>query len=233
MDDNENPAPLPHRDPIRASDADRDAVANQLREALAEGRVTPAEHSERLERVYDATTRGDLVPLTEDLPAVPDTPSREVPTAGMSAAPRPVYGRERVGGKPTGGFSVAIMGGSNRTGNWIVPRHYVCVAVMGGVELDLREARFAAGEVTIHANTLMGGIEITAPDDIEVRIHGIGVMGDYGTEGEPPSVLESGTPVVHVVGVALMAAVEVYYKKRQHQKRSRRTGDAEIEDEKD
>ncbi|TQN32599.1 uncharacterized protein DUF1707 [Haloactinospora alba] len=230
MTDNENPVPHSHQDPIRASDADRDTVANQLREALAEGRITPAEHSERLESVYGATTRGELAPLTEDLPAIPDNPSREVSTAGVSAAPRPVYGRERVGGKPTGGFSVAIMGGSNRTGNWIVPRHYFCVAVMGGVELDLREARFSAPEVTIHANTLMGGIEITAPDDIEVRIHGIGVMGGYGTEGEPPSVLESGTPVVHVVGVALMAGVDVHYKKRQHQKRSRRTGDAEIED---
>jgi hypothetical protein len=59
-----------HRDPkLRASDADRDHVAEQLREHCATGRLTMDEFGERLERCYAAQTYGDLDPLVADLPA--------------------------------------------------------------------------------------------------------------------------------------------------------------------
>ena len=45
---------------MRASDADRDEVADRLREALAEGRITPEEHAERIDAVYKAKTYADL-----------------------------------------------------------------------------------------------------------------------------------------------------------------------------
>jgi hypothetical protein len=54
---------------LRASDADRDRAASVLNEALAEGRLTPEEHSERLDSIYAAKTQADLVPVLEDLPA--------------------------------------------------------------------------------------------------------------------------------------------------------------------
>lgn len=59
-----------HRDPkLRASDADRDHVAEQLREHCATGRLTMDEFGDRLERCYAAQTYGDLDALVEDLPA--------------------------------------------------------------------------------------------------------------------------------------------------------------------
>ena len=63
---------------IRASDADRDKVAERLREALAEGRLTPVEHEERIDTLYKAKTMGELKPITEDLP-----------TSGEGLASRP------------------------------------------------------------------------------------------------------------------------------------------------
>ena len=57
----------------RASDADRDAVAAELREAFAEGRLTQDEFEARLDQVHAARTYGDLSPITADLPA-PTTP---------------------------------------------------------------------------------------------------------------------------------------------------------------
>jgi hypothetical protein len=53
----------------RASDAEREAVAERLRGAAAEGRLDADELDERLGRAYGARTIGDLVPLTADLPA--------------------------------------------------------------------------------------------------------------------------------------------------------------------
>jgi Domain of unknown function (DUF1707)/2TM domain len=53
----------------RASDAEREAVADRLRGAAAEGRLDADELEERLGRAYGARTIGDLAPLTADLPA--------------------------------------------------------------------------------------------------------------------------------------------------------------------
>ena len=56
---------------IRASDAERERVATELREHAAEGRLDVDELDERLQQAYDARTRGDLKKLTADLPAAP------------------------------------------------------------------------------------------------------------------------------------------------------------------
>lgn len=53
---------------LRASDEERDRVAVVLADALATGRLTPEEHADRLEATYRARTRGELAPLTRDLP---------------------------------------------------------------------------------------------------------------------------------------------------------------------
>jgi len=207
----------PDRSEMRASDADRDRVAARLREALAEGRLTPDEHSERLDAVYSAKTLGELAPLVRDLPE----PSSDSATDLSFASPRPVYGRERVvDSSPDGHFSLALMGAAERSGRWTAPRTYQALAVMGGIKLDLREARFVSRETTIVANALMGGIEVIVPDDIEVRVNGVGIMGAYEVKGgAPSSVVEPGAPVVRVVGAALMGAVEVIRKRRKHQKK--------------
>jgi hypothetical protein len=57
------------RDEMRAGDADRQAVADQLRVALTEGRLELHEYDERLQRTYAAKTYGDLSGLLSDLPA--------------------------------------------------------------------------------------------------------------------------------------------------------------------
>ena len=56
---------------VRASDDDREVVAERLRVAHTEGRLTVGEFGERLDATYAARTHADLVPLTRDLPAMP------------------------------------------------------------------------------------------------------------------------------------------------------------------
>ncbi|MGZ4202652.1 MAG: DUF1707 SHOCT-like domain-containing protein [Thermoleophilaceae bacterium] len=55
----------------RASDAEREAVAERLRDAAAEGRLTTDELGERVEAAYKAQTTAELEPLTADLPPTP------------------------------------------------------------------------------------------------------------------------------------------------------------------
>lgn len=61
---------------VLASDADRDAAAGQLSSALAEGRLTASEHSERVGAAYAARSLRELGALTSDLPAPARTAAR-------------------------------------------------------------------------------------------------------------------------------------------------------------
>jgi hypothetical protein len=60
---------------LRASDAERERAAAEIREHYADGRLDDGELAERLERVYAARTRGELQELRADLPALPPTRS--------------------------------------------------------------------------------------------------------------------------------------------------------------
>jgi hypothetical protein len=54
---------------MRASDRDRQQVADRLRGALDDGRLTMDEYVDRVGVAYQAATYGDLAPLCADLPA--------------------------------------------------------------------------------------------------------------------------------------------------------------------
>jgi class 3 adenylate cyclase len=61
---------------MRASDADRESVAERLREHYGDGRLSDEDLSERVDAVYRAATVGELATLTADLPAPPRPPGR-------------------------------------------------------------------------------------------------------------------------------------------------------------
>ncbi|HVT66976.1 MAG TPA: DUF1707 domain-containing protein, partial [Trebonia sp.] len=122
---------------LRASDGDRERVAEQLREAAGHGRLSMDELEERLERAYGAKTYAELAPLTRDLPAAGTGVPLPAPAASSAVG-------SRIGGTPNRGrWSIAIMSGSTRRGRWVVPARFNAFAFWGGVVLDLREANFA------------------------------------------------------------------------------------------
>jgi hypothetical protein len=53
---------------LRAADADRQQIAERLKHALDEGRLSLHEYDDRVRRVYESTTYGELQPLVADLP---------------------------------------------------------------------------------------------------------------------------------------------------------------------
>jgi Domain of unknown function (DUF1707) len=59
---------------LRASDDERNAVADVLSRHYAEGRLDEAEFKNRLDAAMSATTRGDLNALFHDLPRLPSEP---------------------------------------------------------------------------------------------------------------------------------------------------------------
>jgi hypothetical protein len=74
---------------LRASDSDREQVADRLRHAMAEGRLTGDELEQRLEALYAARTYGELGAVLADLPVNRPRRKPHVPNgrliAGVSA----------------------------------------------------------------------------------------------------------------------------------------------------
>jgi hypothetical protein len=150
-----------------------------------------------------------------DLPG--STPGSRVPERRPDAAPeRPssTPPARRAGPLITPGpereSHVAIMGGLSRTGDWVVPEHFSVFAMMGGAELDLRRATFAAREVVLTLTVFMGGAEVIVPPGVRVQMEGTGIMGGYsGPSGLVEADLGPDAPVVRIRGVAIWGGVSV------------------------
>ena len=205
---------VPDPQHLRASDADRERVAETLREAAGDGRLTMDELDERLDAVYAAKTYAELVPITRDLPDNSGAASVPAPSRPSSADVR------QYGGEPTSHTAVAILGGFSRKGDWVVPKTFNAFMLLGGGEIDLRDARFSEREVSIHVVAILGGCEITVPEDATVNVNGVGIMGafEHSAQGSSSS---SGGPVINISGVAFMGGVDVTRKPPKKSKRDK------------
>lgn len=91
---------------MRVSNAEREQVADQLREALEAGRLDLSEFDQRSRDLYDAQTYGEVNRLLEDLPsaalAVP-------PGKGEPTAPEPDEDREMENGMGTAALVTGIL----------------------------------------------------------------------------------------------------------------------------
>jgi DUF1707 SHOCT-like domain len=186
---------------LRISDSERHQVAEILREAAGEGRLDIDELDQRLEATYAARTYADLVPITLDLPGHPY--QRPVPAMPRAASPEVVPGPDRES-------HFAILSGLSRKGIWVVPRQMTILALMGGAELDLRRAKFAAPEVVITINAFMGGAQVIVGPSVRVQVEGTGIMGGYsGPSGLVDATLDENSPVVRIKGFAIWGGVSV------------------------
>ncbi|MFJ9039340.1 DUF1707 domain-containing protein [Streptomyces sp. NPDC102406] len=191
-------APAVDQADLRASDADRDRIADILREALAEGRLDAEEHAERIDGVYRAKTVGELEPLVRDLPAQPPRAA-----AAGTAPGRPVSAPAPAG---PGENLVAVFSSTTRKGRWRVGRRTHAYAVFGNIEIDLSEAIFEHPEVSIRAVSVFGNVEIQVPENISLRGSGGGVLGNF--EVHTLDAADPDAPVVLVDGVAVLGNIE-------------------------
>jgi hypothetical protein len=77
------------REELRAADADRQYVADRLRDGLNEGRLDLGEYDDRLQQTYAARTYGDLDKVLADLPTVVPPDRAGVARSGWPPASQP------------------------------------------------------------------------------------------------------------------------------------------------
>jgi Domain of unknown function (DUF1707) len=159
------------RGQLRASHQDRDRVAEILRVAAGDGRLTSEELDERLEAALTARTFDELAALTRDLP---DGPGFGVARAGE---PRDMVRLH------------CHSGSTKRDGRWVVPQRIEVRVTSGSVKLDFTEAVIAWPSLKIDADVHSGslllvtkpGIMIDA-DDVAVRSGEVKVRSPWSSD---------------------------------------------------
>ena len=164
---------------LRASDADRDRVLALLAEAMSDGRLTPDEHAERVQRACTARTLGELADLTTDLVVA-------------SAQPVRLDGSRVISG---------IFGPAKRDGRWVVPATLTVNAMFGEVEVDVTQAILQARHVQLHATVIGARLVLIVPDGVSVVVNTPMVLGRR--RGSTPVPAGAETPVIEVKGLVL------------------------------
>lgn len=196
---------------------DRRETLAALDRLLERREIGPEEHDRRVEVARHALDETELATVrpsrvSQDPPRQPSglresTPLRE-PAARSQPAPR--ESMRQLPAPEERGYVVAMLGSSVRKGPWEPPEKLYAFACMGGVQLDFREAALLEGTTEVEVFALMGGINITVPDDIDVEVNGFGFMG--GFDHVSKHVPEPGRPLLRIRGLAVMGGVSVKVK---------------------
>jgi hypothetical protein len=197
---------------LRASDADRERTALELREHAVQGRLTLEEFSERMEQAYLATTTADLEGLTRDLPAE------------RTAAPK----------RRSRHFTAVLFGNVERKGRWRVGRRGLALVGFGNIDLDLRQAELTAPQASLTCVVLFGNIDVYVPQGVEIDVGGFTVVGhrrDWGQE--PPA--RASAPLLSVRVYSLFGTADIWHVPRELTKlnfreviKALRSGDREL-----
>jgi hypothetical protein len=169
-------APPPERDDdvappgeVRASHEDRDRVADLLRIAAGDGRLTADELDQRLEQALTARTLGELAALSRDLPPAPGLVAGTAP-----ARPKKVIRIERQGGN------------AKREGRWVVPERIEAQVGWGHVTLDFTRAVIAQRTLQIDAEVRSGTLTLLILPGIDVDADDVAVLSSGSVKIRAP-----------------------------------------------
>lgn len=194
-------------DPVlrrRVSDLEREEVADILRDAAGEGRLSYTELEDRLETLYASKTYGELVELTADLP--------NGPRAQTVPATTPQYGGALV---ESGPVINVFMSESKRTGSWLVPQRQEINAVLGDVTLDYTEAQIPFDEVHIDVKSILADVKIRVPQNAIVLLDSNPILGsvseqEAGLKAVPdPNSRPAEPKRFHIRGTAILGEIKI------------------------
>lgn len=191
----------------RASDADRQRVADLLTTAYADGRLDRGEFDQRLEDVWLAKTFGDLAPITSDLGsgAVPSPASYlpQITSPSLPAVPDAV--RIGVGPATRSSFNSFMSSEKHGAGTQLAADTQF-TSVMGDMRFDLRGGLLGAAHNRFDTSIVMGSIVLIVPEGVNVIDQTTKVMGSTTIKGIRP---RPDGPTITITGFNLMGEVKV------------------------
>jgi uncharacterized protein DUF1707/cell wall-active antibiotic response 4TMS protein YvqF len=188
----------------RVSDLEREEVADVLREAAGEGRLSYTELEDRLETLYSAKTYGELVEIAADLP--------NGPTLAAGAAAVAPAGQVGPGMTVHAPVINVFLSDQKRIGNWLAPQRQEVHAVLGDVTLDYTEAQVPYNEVYIDVKSILADVKIRVPRNAIVHLDSNPILGSVSEQDSPLGSVDEpqSTPkIFHIRGTAILGEIKI------------------------
>jgi len=160
---------VPQPPQLRMSDADRECVAERLRTAVGEGRLTLEEFEQRYNGVLAVRTFADVEPFGADLPGGPVSPPAAQFTELRTTA-----------------------ASLKRRGAWVVARRLQVTAKAGSVKLDFTEALIGYRVVEIDLDVVAGSTTLVLPPGASVDIDKVEMVAGSAKVRQVPTTAIAG-----------------------------------------
>ncbi len=216
-----------------AAPLEREQVVERLCDHYAADHIEMKDFERRVDRAHRARTRKELRDVLAGLPALGE--GTALTAGGSAGAGEGSSGAEGRSGSPrTAGVparlddearawtalgpggrvprvqtEVAIFSGRVRKGAWVPARRIRGLALMGGIELDFREALFPDGEISVTVTAVMGGVDILVPPGVRVETDGFAFLGGFDEDVDAANLAEPDAPVLRISGFAMMGGVDI------------------------
>lgn len=183
----------------------RKQVIDDLMEHFANDVLDLAEFERRLDVANSSRTLEELNGLLTDL-ATPTALMRSAKLTPARGGSSVVVSSDDVRAHS---LMIAVCGGTSRKGRWVPARRNTAIGVMGGVQLDFREAMLGPGVTEVTVFACMGGVEIIVPPEMAVEVDGMAILGGFDNETDTVLNRDPDQPLLRVKGLVVLGGAEV------------------------
>jgi len=193
--------------PVKLEDRPIETVKEEVIETLiynySHGYISNEAFERRLDTVIETTSHQVMVDQIADLEASPDDTVKKHKESQFSVN----YSTQEAEKTDT---LVNILGGSDRSGVWTVPREIKIFSILGGATLDFTDARFSSPNVTVKIISILSGDKIYVPENVNIVSKAFCVLS--GVNNKAPSIASHQAPTITVEGLVLLSGLDILIK---------------------
>ncbi|MDO6677007.1 LiaF domain-containing protein [Shewanella sp. 4_MG-2023] len=182
----------------------REQVIDQLIVNYSHGIISAEAFERRLDEAMNSSVHQEIIALVADLTLTADTDYSQQKDHQFA----PNYGSKTA----TEDMRLtSILGNSERSGQWVVPKVIKVNNIIGETTLDFSDAIFQHQHVTIEINCFLGSSSIYVPEGINVVCKTYGLVSSI--ENKAPSIATRQAPVITIEGKVILGSLEVSIKR--------------------
>jgi hypothetical protein len=157
----------------------------------------------RLDVVITSTSHQEMMEQVEDLQPSPDDTVKKHKEEAFAVN----YATEGAQATET---LINVLGESDRSGVWTVPRELKIYTFLGSSVLDFTNARFSSPHVTIKIVSILGGDKVYVPENINIVSKAFCILGSV--KNRAPSIASNQAPTITIEGVVLLSELSIKIK---------------------
>ena len=193
--------------PVKLEDRPIETVKEEVIDILvhnySHGYISNDAFERRLDAVIETTSHQVMMDQIVDLESTPDETIKNHKQQQFSVN----YNDEAAEDSDT---IVSILGGNDRSGQWVVPKTIRVISILGGANIDFTDARFNSPNVKVQILSVLGGDNIYVPENVNVVSKAFCVLGSI--DNSAPSIASRQAPTITIEGLILFSGLDIKIK---------------------